>query len=80
MLVYFFADPVSMAAPVILPLSSVALNVTWEEPGVRDVLGVVQEYHVYQLQRADPALSPFAPAEQWMVSLCGGEHCCLLPW
>ena len=61
-------DPVYMPDPSIVATSPVTLNISWPEPGVRDVLGFVQEYHLYQLQRADPVLSPFAPPEQWVVS------------
>lgn len=60
--------PYNMSQPIIISINETTLNITWSEPGLRIVRGIVISYRVYFLSENDPESNPFAPPFLWIVS------------
>ena len=57
-----------MPAPVVIPVSSSELNVTWQEPTYEQSRGIVTRYSLWFYKASDLEKNPFAPPFVWVVS------------
>ena len=57
-----------MPPPVIIPVSSSELNVTWSKPRPDQARGEVIRYTLWHYQATDLEKLPFAPPYSWVVS------------
>ena len=58
-----------MPPPVIIPVSSSELNVTWSKPTPEQSRGEVTRYTLWHYQATDLEKLPFAPPYSWVVSV-----------
>ena len=65
----FTSDPEFMPAPMIIPVSSSQLNVTWMKPTYEQSRGEVIRYAVWHYKANDLEQVPFAPPFLWTVSI-----------
>ncbi|XP_013386515.1 usherin-like [Lingula anatina] len=55
------AVPLSMPPPVISPVSSSQLNITWTSPEERQARGIIVQYRIYERKVTNLTQNPFAP-------------------
>ncbi|CAD5123124.1 DgyrCDS11497 [Dimorphilus gyrociliatus] len=65
--------PINMSQPIITALNETALNITWSEPKLSIVRGIVVNYKLYFKSENDPERNPFAPPFLWILVFQGSS-------